>query len=432
MDIGREFELILASRANQSSRKVQQLSAKRLQGSRAQFSSQTQTLEPIDQVVSQEDEMEMNLVGQEAVGRNLAQRETFFELSDVQFHPCSLFVEMPYSLRLQGKIRDKNMIKVILEFPEAQLEPFFQLFGFGPANYDKAMRSFPVVRLISKLGCLPASLSEGMVAKMLDLLLNRLGHFGHNHIAYSFLVERFDKFVVEESRVGTNTDTVKILWNLLLSSRPEHLDSSNRVGISRTQHPMPGISAVALETDQRIITGPLWFFGTVTHFGPLNPPAKDWQNSRIQIEDQTCANFGKSEHLFAQEIVYPDDSSHLQGSQALEEFSQGGRFGEGLQPQQILKTVVVMKNSSVGDALHSNHHSVNNRQDEFGGMIHAASPIPGNIVLQITLQAQLSTKALEEKHSSKESQARILEGNIDIPYTPWHSSQIPLKVSFLK
>jgi hypothetical protein len=39
---------------------------------------QTQTFEPIDQIVSQQNQMKMNLIGQKTVARNVAQREAFF------------------------------------------------------------------------------------------------------------------------------------------------------------------------------------------------------------------------------------------------------------------------------------------------------------------------------------------------------------------
>ena len=123
MDITwREFELIFASRVNQASWQSEQLSAKSLQCSRLPPLRQREAFEPVDQIVGQKDQMEIDLVGQEVVGRNLAQRKTFFEFPNVQFHPSPLFVEMPYRLRFQREIRDKDMIEIILEFPEGQLE----------------------------------------------------------------------------------------------------------------------------------------------------------------------------------------------------------------------------------------------------------------------------------------------------------------------
>lgn len=122
MDVsGRKFELVFVSGADQSCRQNQEFSAQSLQGSRMPFPWQAESPEPIDQVVSQEDDLKVNFVGQKTVGRNLAQRETFFEFSDVQFCASPLSVEMPDCLWLQSQIRNKEMIKVVFEFPEAQL-----------------------------------------------------------------------------------------------------------------------------------------------------------------------------------------------------------------------------------------------------------------------------------------------------------------------
>src|SRR3989338_8279678 len=83
----RQFELISVSRINQSGRQDQQFPAQGLQGSTTPFFWQAESFEPIDKVVSQEYQMKVDLIGQEAVGGNLSQREVLFEFSDVQFYP---------------------------------------------------------------------------------------------------------------------------------------------------------------------------------------------------------------------------------------------------------------------------------------------------------------------------------------------------------
>jgi len=195
---------------------------------------------------------------------------------------------------------------------------------------------------------------------------------------------------------------------------------------------MPGIPAVSFEADQRVITGTAVFLGIVANPGPLNPPAKEWQNRRIQIEDQAAWGSGKDKHLPAQEIVNPDDTFQLRVTQFLQKFPQGGRFGKALQPQQTLETAVVMKNARIRNSSHTSYHSVNYRQNQFDWMVETASAIPGNIALQKTFQIQFSTKLLKKNHPSKVCQARILEGNADFSYPFWHFAQTVLKVRFLQ
>jgi len=154
----RQLELISSSSVNQTSRQGKQISAQSMQSSRVPLLWQTETFEPVDQIVSQQNQMKMNLIGQETVGRNIAQGEAFFEFSDIQFASGPGFVKMPYVFRFEGKIGNKGMVKVILEFPECELTFFFLGFWFGAAHYDEAMRSLPIVRLVSKLSRLPAFL----------------------------------------------------------------------------------------------------------------------------------------------------------------------------------------------------------------------------------------------------------------------------------
>ncbi len=68
----RKLELISSSRVNQTSGQGEQISAQSMQGSRVPLLRQAQAFEPVDQIVSEQNQMEMNLIGQEAVGRNVA------------------------------------------------------------------------------------------------------------------------------------------------------------------------------------------------------------------------------------------------------------------------------------------------------------------------------------------------------------------------
>jgi len=373
--------------------------------------------------------MEMNPIGQETVGRDIAQRKAFFEFPDIQFASGSGLVEMPYAFWTQWKIGNKGVVKVILEFPERELIVFF--FGFGTADYDETMRPLPVVRLVSKPGYLPSVFPESMIAKALNLFLNGFGHFGNNYVTNLFLVERLDEFVVEEPRVGTNSDSVEVFGNLLSAGRPKRLSSACRMGISRTQEAMPGIAGMAFETNQGMITGTSRFGGVVSNLGSFDFPAKERQDSRIQIEDETAGRMRQAPDLPAQQIVNPDNSFQFQRIDALEEFSQGGRLGEILQSQQSLKTTVVMKNSRIGNTSHTSHHRINNRQNQLGRMVIATSVLPMDMSLEEPFQIQFSTKLVEKEHSAKVSKRWILEEKLEFSNTFSHLTDSVLIGRFL-
>ena len=425
------FDLIFASRVNQTSWQIEQFSAQSMQSSRTPLLRQTQTFEPVDQIVSQQNQMKMNLIGQEAVGRNIAQGKAFFEFSDIQFASGPGFVEMPYVFRAQRKIGNKGMIKVILEFPERELIVFFLRLWFGATHYDELVWLLPVVRLVSKASHLPPVFPEGMIAKVLNLFLNRLGHLGYYHVTNPFLVERFDEFVVVKPRVGADTDSVEVFGNLLSAGQPERLSSACRMGISRTQEAMPGIPGMPFEANQRLIAGTSGFGGVVSNLGSFDFPAKERQNGGVQIENETAGRMRQIPDISAQQIVNPDNSFQFQMIEVFEEFSQGGRFGGILQSQQSLKTTVVMKNSRIGNTPHTSHHRINNRQNQLGRMVIATSALPMDMSLKEPFQIQFSTKLVEKKHSAEVSKRWVLEEKLEFSDTFAHLTDSVLIGRFL-
>ena len=427
-----QLELIFSSSVNQTSRQSKQISAQSMQSSRAPLLRQAQPFEPVDQVVAQENQMKMNLIGQKTVGRNVAQRKAFFEFPDIQFASGAGFVKMPYVFRTQRKIGNEGMVKVILEFPERELIVFFLRFRFGAAHYDKPMWSVPVARLISKPSCLPTAFSEGMITKGLNLFLNRLGHLGHDCVTNLFLVERLDKFVVVKPRVGANSDTVEVFGNLPSAVRPERLSSACRMSVAGTQDAAPGIPGMPFEANQGLVAGTSGFDRVVSYFGSFYSPAKEWQDSRIQIEDETAGRMREIPDMPVQQIVHTDNTLQLRQTDSLQEFSQGRGLGEFFQPQQFLKTTIVLNRPGVEDTAHSRNHRINHTLEKFYGMIPAVSAIPQNIGLKEPLQLQLSTKPLKNNHSSEVGQGLILEGERNISYSFWHPAQILLIVRFLQ
>jgi len=426
----RNLELVGAPGMNQPCRQNQEFAANCLKRRISPFDWQAEKFEPVDQIVAQKNQMEINLVGQEAVGRDIVQREALFEFSDVQFAVGPRFVKVPYALWIQWKIGHKGMVKVILEFPERKLIAFFFGFGLGSADYDEAVGPFPIPRLITELGCLPAAFPEGVVTDTLHLFLNRSGHLCYHCITDIFLVERLDEFVVVEPRVGT--DTIEILWYLLADGRPQRLGSRSRMGISRTQNPMPDIPAVSFETDQRMVAGAAGLFGVVSDSGPFYFPAKDWQDSRVQIENETSGDSGCPLNRIAQRIVQPHEAFDLLDGQTLEKISQSRAVGEIAQPQKGLEVTVVMQNPGIRDTFHTGHHRVNYSQNQLGRMIMTVAAFPANVVLEVSLQIEFSTKLLEKNHAAIVRQARILDGKAYFSDASEHTSISSLTVGLMK
>src|SRR5260370_7387179 len=98
---------------------------------------QTQPFEPVDQIVRQQQEMKVSLVGQEMMRRNLAQVITAFEFANDPFHARPAVVEAPQVQWLQREIGNKHLIKILAQLAESQL--LAGPFCLGSSHHYKAV-----------------------------------------------------------------------------------------------------------------------------------------------------------------------------------------------------------------------------------------------------------------------------------------------------
>lgn len=93
-----QSELIFSARVDQTAGDNQEVCTNGLEGSRVPSLWQRETLEPVNQIVDQKNQMKVCLIGKKTIGRNFAQRKAFFEFSDIQFAVGSGFVKNPHTL----------------------------------------------------------------------------------------------------------------------------------------------------------------------------------------------------------------------------------------------------------------------------------------------------------------------------------------------
>ena len=428
-----KLELIFASRIHQTSSQEEQIHANCLQSGRRPRWWKAETFEPTDQIVGQENQMEVRLIGREAVGRDLVQRKTLFELPNVQFAPASLGVKAPHRWSAQGEIAHQSMVVIILELPQCTLQVLILVLRLGSANHGELMGLVPLAGLIDKSGRLPASrLVKSSITQRLDTLFDGLGHIGHDRVTDSLPVERFDELVIVESGIRPQANPIKIFGNLLVTLFPEFESPGGGVRIARAQDAMPTVPRRTMKAQQRMITGSSPLLGIVPNVGFLDLPAIQRKNRRIQIEDQAAGRSGQIEHLLPQHIVdtlQPFDFWH---TQTVQEFPQSRSVRKVAQPQQILKVSVVRKDSSIRNSSHPSDHDINHGHDDFRWMIMIAAAIPAHLSLQQQLQIQFSTKPLKKKHSTVVGETRILEGKFDFLQAFSHVEQSSLLVRFVR
>ena len=77
---------------------------------------QTDSFEPVDEIVGEQQEMEIELIGLETVGRNLGQSITFFQLPDIDFDCCPGSIEIPNLFGSEREIGYKDLIGGVVLF----------------------------------------------------------------------------------------------------------------------------------------------------------------------------------------------------------------------------------------------------------------------------------------------------------------------------
>lgn len=429
--ISGQSELVFATRVHQSGRQSQQVDTNRLQCCGLPTANQTQTFEPVDQVVRQEDQMKVSLIDQEVVGGNLSQREIVFQLPDVQFGASPLFVKGPHATWTQRKVADDRVVMMVLEFPQGEL--LLLIFSFGTTNDVKMMFLLPMAWLIYKLCGLPLTFfAKGAVTKMLDFFFDGFGHIRHNRISYSHIVEGFDELVIVKSAIGSDTDAIHVRGNLLQTRLPQRLDVCCRARISWSQHAVPTVSGVTFEAHQRMVTWPAFLLWIVAYLGLLDLPTIQRKDGRVQVEDQTGRTLPREiPNPLAQDVVNVDQPTQFRRRQAFEKFPQGRSLWEALQPKECLQVSIVRQNSRLGNSFHPSDHAVENAHEQLRWMIITAASLPGNVPLQLSLQIQFSTKLLKKNHSTIVRQTWILEGEFDFLQSFAHLTESSLLVRFV-
>ena len=172
---------------------------------------------------------------------------------------------------------------------------------------------------------------------------------------------------------------------------------------------MQRVVGVAIETEQGMITGTLRFLGIVAHPRPLNSPAVQGKDGRIQIQNETGSRMRKSAHLVAQSIVDPEQALKLLRMPLAQEIPQAGIGRKAVQPQETLKGAVVSQDASVRDSLQACDHAVDQAQEKFGLLVGRVAMSPGNVALKESLQSELSTKLLKKQQAAVMSKGGILE-----------------------
>ena len=249
---------------------------------------QTQPFEPVDQIVGQQQQMKVSLVGHEVMRRNLAQVITAFEFADDSFQARSAIVEAPQIQWLQRKIGDEHLIKIVAHLEQGQL--LARLFGLGSSDYHKAITFLQPKWPVEELG--GRNISAMMViTQAREPLLDGLGQPGSDHKARLSLFQPSDGLVIVKTLVGANDNLSDASGNSGKTSCQQVANSGTSISVTWTQFPVPEVLRLSFETEQRMVRPASGLERMVTNIGGFLFSVND-QCRGIQIENQTPGRRG--------------------------------------------------------------------------------------------------------------------------------------------
>src|SRR6266545_2517805 len=326
---------------------------------------QTEPFEPVDQIVGQQQQMKVSLVGHEVMRRNLAQVITAFEFADDSFQARSAIVEAPQIQWLQRKIGDEHLIKIMAHLEESQL--LAGLFGLGSSHYYIAITLFQSEWLVKELGRRNVS-AMMVVAQAGEPLLDGLSQLGSDHKAGLSLFQPSDGLVIVETLVGANNNLFDASGNSGKTSCQQVAHSGPSISVTWAQFPVPEVLRLSFETEQRMIRPASGLERMVTNIGGFLFSVND-QGRGIQIENQTPGSARLDTHPGEKAIVKLAQPRQRLRRHAQEKTSQGGGVGIMRQPAQILKHTVGLQQMRGLDPFETENYRIDDRQQQLADAV---------------------------------------------------------------
>src|SRR6266699_661238 len=150
------------------------------------------------------------------------------------------------------------------------------------------------------------------------------------------------------------------------------------------------------ETHQRMIRTSALLLGVVPKAGALLL-AINSDHHRVQVEDQSAGGLGHREQLSAQPIMHAHQLANVVRSQCFEKAPERGLIRKRIQPKQVKKGSVVLKDFGLVDSAQASDDGVQQGQKQISGPIRPLAHLETNISLKAPAQAELLAKAQGKK-----------------------------------
>src|SRR5260370_6475012 len=387
---------------------------------------QTQPFEPVDQIVRQQQEMKVSLVGQEMMRRNLAQVITAFEFANDPFHARPAVVEAPQVQWLQREIGNKHLIKILAQLEESQL--LAGLFCLGSSHHYKAVTFVQSEWLVEELG--GGNVSPMMaVTQAGEPLLDGLSQLGSDHKASLSLLQPGNGLVIVETLVGTDDNLSYSGGDLGKASLEEIANSGRRISMTWTQLPTPEVLRLSFETEQRMVRSASRLEGLVTNICGFLFSVND-QRRGIQIENQTPGPARPDAHLGQEAIVEPAQPRQRLRCHPQEKPSQGRGIRVVRQAAQVLKDTIGLHQVRDLDPFQTEDHRINDRQQQFADAVAIVPLGQPNLHCDRFLEPNSSQEAVQQIDATIMCQAAVPESYREFSLSFWHYNQSYLSGSF--
>ncbi len=253
----------------------QELLPNRLDGGLPIFLGQAQTFEPMDQIISQQQQLQKRDVGQPFVRGDFVQRKVIQQFPDGTFHIGTPAIGFPYHPGLQVQIGHQAGITVAALGEERELLGFLRVFGQRATDHNEAVFGRPALRLETKF-CHRPTAGQLLETRVLGQGQIAFGFGANNNIAAARLIQIVHQPARKETCIGQPTNTAAGNRRGHFLQTPRHQGPCSRVGggIARPQRAVPKLLPMGFEAQQRMVGGRPFFWGLYPSRAPCCLPYK--------------------------------------------------------------------------------------------------------------------------------------------------------------
>jgi hypothetical protein len=317
--------------------------AQRFDGGAQLCLRQTQPLEPMHEVVRQEQQLKKGHIGRPALAGNFVECQLMEQFADGLLDIGAAQIVGPRSPRRQPKITDHEGVAVVPVFEQRQLAGLRGVHRQGATNGDKAVGLAPFLGTVFELGETPAEF-QILEAGFFSHLLVHFVTAGHDGITASPLVQIVNQAAGKKAHVGQPPDpgAGDGRGDFGQTAFDEVPGAGVGTGIAGPEGAMPKLLPLTFETEERVIGGPAFGFRVIAEARSLLL-AVEGQDDRIQMKLQRASGLGPGKQLAAQLIMQARQLANGPGRQPLEKAAQTRFVWKLFETQQGQKEAIVLQ-----------------------------------------------------------------------------------------